>query len=98
MIFGLFISCLILYSRVDVCFRNLLRRCFKQQESALAYKTSLADKNVTSSLATLITAAAAIVAAIAATIAAAIAVAISAATAAAAACDNKRHSNTRSQD
>lgn len=52
MIFGLFISCLILYSRVDVCFRNSLRRCYKQQESALVFKTSLADKNVTSSLAT----------------------------------------------
>ena len=73
--FGLFISCLILYSRVDVCFRNSLRRYYKQHESALVFKKSLADENVTSSLATAIAVAAAIAAAIAEETAAAFAVA-----------------------
>ena len=50
--------------------------------------TRLADENVTSSLATAITAAANLAAAIAVTVTVAVAVA----------CDNKSHSNTRSQD
>ena len=58
--------------------------------------TRLADENVTSSLATAITAAATI--AIAVAISAATAAAIAVTVAVAAACDNKSHSNTRLQD
>ena len=60
--------------------------------------TSLADENVTSSLATTITAAAAIAAAIAVAISAATAAPIAITVTVAVACDNKSHSNTRLQD